>query len=375
MSSDSSYLSQWIEDVSQQSSRYGLVLALVGYAHEPLRTGFTAVSEHVMTVSDYLAETLDDGPIRVVLTDVESMCSDSAGNGLGLLRERVSSDLDRSINVVLVSRYPRIRYPAVPGSSLLEDAKLLLPPLATPVSRERGDPAAVLPIHAERPNQDLWQTLACILEELGDEVLASLDHALFESMCTRDEALTLPTPRVLEALCGAGLVQLQGEDFKWTMPTRHGELREALADALAAMTHTPRSMNETFGAVWSLERTLRRAIRARARTLWGATWRQEALNGDLPTKTLERAKGDAYAAAKSIRELRDPLEWLSLGELLELRRRPEFGGLGVEEIVWTKLAMEVLPVRNRLSHMRLLQDGDLSTVRKWQRILDRKLHR
>lgn len=369
------YVAAWLSEVSKHTARHRLILTTLGHAHDPVRTAIGSLSDHILTVSEYLSQDpLRSTPALVVLSDLECLCGDTAETGrLGKLRERVSSDLDDNINFVMVSRFPRIRYPKVPGSSLLEDAKILFPPLASPAADNTHDPASVLPVYAANESVRLESILRTVLEELGDEVLSSLDHTLFEAMCGRDEVLSIMEARVIEALQGAGLVTLSGQDYVWTMPTRFGELKDSLADALARMTHTHASLTETFGALWSLERSLRRAMRTKALSVWGQSWRQQSLNGDLPARVLERAKGDAYVAAKSIREIRDPFEWLTMGELLDLRKRPEFGDLGLEDVVWNRLATEVLPVRNRLSHMRLLQDGDLSRVRTWQRVLARKL--
>lgn len=369
------YVVDWLNDLSKLTTRSRLVLTTLGHAHDPIRVALWSISEHVLTVSDYLSrDSLSETPALVVLSDLESLCLDATEYGrLGALRERVNADLDDEINFVMVSRFPRIRYPKVPGSALLEDAKVLFPPLAPIATGTTPDPASILPVYSASDSPQLTTIIEIVLQELGDEVLSSLDRALFESIGKQDEVISLLSPRVVEALQGAGLVTLNNDAYFWTMPTRFGELKQCVADALACMTHTHGSLTETFGALWSLERSIRRAMRAKALTVWGPTWRQESLSGDLPRKVLERATGDAYVAAKSIKEIRDPFEWLTMGELLDVRKRTQFGGLGLEEVVWKRLASEILPVRNRLSHMRLLQDGDLSTVRTWQRVLARKL--
>lgn len=368
---------EWFSELSRSASRFRLILATMGYAHEPFRASINSISGQVMSVEGYLSDSgLADGPSLVVLSNLETVCFDSIESGrLSALRERIASDMDRDINFVLISRFPRARYPAIPGSSLLEDAKMIFAPLA-PVnlsSTAVPDPAAVLPVYSLNQIGDVKPTFRVILDELGVELMASFDHALFESMVPRDEIFSRLNAREAEALRGAGLAIVNGGTYSWSIPTRFGEFRDALSDALAQLTDTQECLSQVFALMWSLERSIRMALRNRAREVWGTNWRQESLNGDLPDRILERATGDAYAAAKSVKEVRDPLEWLSLGELLELRRRAEFGGLGVEEVVWRKFATEVLPVRNRLSHMRLLREGDITVVRQWSLVFGRKL--
>jgi hypothetical protein len=371
-----SYISDWLEELPRLARRFHLVLTTIGHAHQPIRATIGSISDQVMSVADYLSVSpLSEGHKLVVLTDLETVCLDAiASRNLSVLRERIYADMDSGADFVLVSRFPRVRYPAVPGSSLLEDSKMVFAPLASDVEGRTSDPSAsILPVDVESENSDLEITFRAIFDELGVAVMASLDHATFEAMVPRGEVFSLLSRRDREALHGAGLARVENGAYVWSMPTLYGELRESLSNALAELTETQESLSEVFSVLWSLERSIRMVMRDRAREVWGKHWRQQALHGDLPAKVLDRATGDAYAAAKSLKEIRDPFEWLSLGELLEVRQREHFGGLGVQEVVWKKFAAEVLPVRNRLSHMRLLHEGDLLIVRLWSEVLGRKL--
>ncbi len=371
------YVVEWFAELSRSAPRFRLILATLGHAHEPLRAAIDSISGRVMSVEDYLSgDGPADGSSLVVLSNLETVCLDSISSGkLSALRERIDADMDRDVNFVLISRFPRARYPVVPGSSLLEDAKMIFAPLApVQLSTASPDPAAVLPVYSMNQNGNVRSTFRTILDEFGVELLASFDHAVFESMVPCDEIFSWLNAREAEALQGAGLAVIEGGTYAWSIPTRFGEFREALSDVLAQLTETQECLTQVFAMMWSLERSIRMALRNRALEVWSTTWRQESLYGDLQKRILERATGDAYTAAKSIKEIRDPLEWLTLGELLELRQhRVEFGGLGVEEVVWKKFATEILPVRNRLSHMRLLREDDITFVRQWSRVLGRKL--
>ncbi len=203
-----------------------------------------------------------------------------------------------------------------------------------------------------------------------------MDRILFESMTARDEAIVNMRARTVEGLVGAGLVRVDDNEYKWTFPRAHDLLRRALAENIARYNDPPGSVTEAFGLVWSIERALRCAMRTAAiASTQNKTWQTHALNGHLPDEVLRRASADAYPGAKSIKEIRDPLEWLTLGELLDLRQaRPTvYGNLGVEDHVWRSFTAEVPSIRNRLSHMRLLQEGDLVRLKKWHNALARKL--
>lgn len=367
----------WAEELSRAVKRYRLVLTTMGLVHEPWRRHLVSVSEHLMSVADYLQKPAAVAVPRViVLLDLEeTRAHEGQQETLSVLREHIVRDMDAGVNFLLVSRFARIRYAEVPGSSLLEDAKLCLPPILS-VSEPGADPAMVLPIYAHGGLSDLSKIFYSVLDELGVEVLATLDHALFEAVESREQVLSLLTAREIEALVGTGMAVFNGDAGyapTWSMPARYGEFREALCEALARLGAGQSDLSETFEHMWCLERSIRSAVRSQSISIWGSNWRAKVLYGDLPQRVLERARGEAYLGARSIKEVRDPLEWLSLGELLELRERGDIGNLGVEVVVWKRLALEILPIRNRITHMRLLRAEDLDKTRQWRRVLSRNL--
>ena len=70
-----------------------------------------------------------------------------------------------------------------------------------------------------------------------------------------------------------------------------------------------------------------------------------------------------------MKDLRDPLEWLSTTELLELRVTRELGDLGMAPFLWASLARDILRVRNRVAHMRMLDEADAILAQKWRRVV------
>lgn len=143
------------------------------------------------------------------------------------------------------------------------------------------------------------------------------------------------------------------------------EFREAVAGALADITYPQTELADVVSGLWTIERLIRKALRDAAVDQHKSGWRKKITRGDLAVKILQRAKGDAYLTATNISELRDPIEWLSLGELLEIVRSKNFGGLGVDEYTWQRFNHELVPIRNRLSHMRLIKNRDKATVTMW----------
>jgi len=89
-----------------------------------------------------------------------------------------------------------------------------------------------------------------------------------------------------------------------------------------------------------------------------------------------RPCGDvAYPGVKKVGLIRDPLEWLTLGELLALRaEKKQVGDLGLDALTWRRLEVDVMPIRNQISHMRLTKPGDISTLKNWDAVLKRRLN-
>lgn len=374
MSADNPILDSWLQELHRGVRRHNLVLLVLGYVHDPIRDLVLNSFEQCIDVRDYVGNSVKSETGRVCLTNLEELTVPGVGASyLPRLRDRIVQDLDSGTNVVLLSRHSRIRFPDVPGSSVLEDAKLMVGPLYCE-NETKEDPPSALPVYSAAVDKDVYSIFSCALSELGLEVAASLDHALFEAMQAPDDALGTLSPRELEALVCAGLIAVGDGTYRWTVPKRMMEFRQALADTLARSTEVQEVLPEVFQVLWGLERQVRAAMRRRAVAAWGDKWRRQALNGDLVDKVLERATSDAYVAAKSLAEIRDPFEWLTFGELLALRdQRIEYGQLGLEKPVWRQFAIQILPIRNRLSHMRLLRPGDLTIVRQWSMVMSRKL--
>jgi hypothetical protein len=98
------------------------------------------------------------------------------------------------------------------------------------------------------------------------------------------------------------------DELAWAFPRRILELKEALADVVSGIAEIGPDLGPTFSLLFCVERQIRSVMRTTAREVWGESWRSELLNGSLPSEVLKRATGDAYPAAKSLKELRDPLE-------------------------------------------------------------------
>lgn len=357
------------ESVRKTMRRYGLVFVQCGAIFDPLRHLLISEIGTVVTVSELLSRESVE-PDRLVVEGLEVFAaSNPDGYTLGQVRERVIDELDRGSRVCLVSRSPRAAFPPVAGSSVFEDATFHALPVLAPSecsAEAQEDPAWKWPaITLSEEPVDIVALLRASLRELGVGLLAVMDQAIFEAQLRGKEGLEFLNPREIEGLRGAGLVILDAANAPtFAVSKRVGELADALADVLADVTSAHETLPALAADLWLIERTIRRKVRSAAIEKFGLKWRAQVLGGDLPDKVLERSRGEAYPGAVSVKEIRDPLEWLTLGELLEVVTQG-FGGLGLEAVVWRKFSQDVLPARNRLSHMRLAKRGDRELVGMW----------
>ncbi|MEU0532169.1 hypothetical protein [Amycolatopsis tolypomycina] len=359
-------------DIRRKLKRNKLVFVQCGAAFEVLRAPLLTELDGTLLDAVGFAENADPVELptgRVILDNVEAFAADGkAGNAtLGALRARVNQLRDREIDVCLVSRMPKIAFAPVPGSNLLDDAASHCLPLLSPEERPpevRTNPGAALPAIGLGTDPDVQALLRASLGELDVHVLTDLDFAIFEANHL-DGFVNEVEPAVAEALRGAGLAQVVDSALEFTETGPFWQFKNAVADTIAAVVVPQSELSDVSEGLWLIERTIRKLLREAAIEASGGRWRRNVFNKAIADSVLGRARGDVYATATTVSDLRDPTEWLSLGELLEVVQSPQFKGLSWDSVAWKHFTQDIVPIRNRLSHMRLLKKGDRATVRMW----------
>ncbi len=358
--------SEWVSEIQEKISRFNLIFLQVGASNEPARRSILASGAELRTVQSYLDEGAGIDCGTLIIDQMESLTSRSESSKMGRLREKIFSDLGVGIGIILLSRSPRVAFPIVVGSSLLDDASFTRAPARSFNAVDEWPSCSEDEIAAEK-------VLLNTVVELGPEVYASLDRAVYECQFRDSEALSLLKARELEALDGAGLTTPEGEVRTWNIPWHLGPLKLALDSVLSDSIEAQQQLSSISDAMWKIERIIRREVRRKAIECWQTNWRTQCLKGDLKEKVLERATESAYLSARSIKDLRDPLEWLSLGELLQLTDDPNIGRLGLASAQWRQFRDQVVPIRNRLAHMRTLYPEDAATTVKWRGVIEARL--
>ncbi|MDS0135768.1 MULTISPECIES: hypothetical protein [unclassified Amycolatopsis] len=350
--------------------RFKLVFIQLGAGFQVLREPLLdALGGTRLNAAEFAATTDPIEPTGpVVLDNLEAFAYDGKAGGttLGALRERVNALRDEDIDVCLVSRSPKIAFAPVAGSNLLADASWHCLPLLGPheCGEEAPQSASLLPTVGLGDQPDVKLLLRQTLSELGVNVLTELDFALFEAG-HQAGFITEIEPDVAEALRGAGLARVVDGAVTFVAPGPFWMFRNAVADVIAATVGPQADLPAVAEGLWLIERTIRRVLRDAALAASDAKWRKNLFNESIAAKVLERARHDVNVTAISISDLRDPIEWLSLGELLEVVQSRRFNGLSWDELNWKHFAQDILPIRNRLSHMRLLKKGDRAKVGMW----------
>lgn len=346
----------------------------MGAVFDPLRDGICRELRGTRATLEQRQEwkALAEPNGTLIITDLER-CVDTAADILGEVRAIIFSLLDEGKSVCLLSRAPRLSFRSVPGSSVLEDAALVVLPLLSEVeldgpADEQAEAGWPWPSVTFGSPLDM-DAFRAALGDIGQGLVAALDHALFEVNPKGIDGLEFLAPREIEGLRGAGIVRVD-ENGKPRLAFSRSTvlLRQALA-AHVSETVTPAGiLPDVTRGLWYIERKIRSSVRRAAIDKFGSAWHSSSVGG-LASEVLRRAQLDTNVAAKTIADLRDPLEWLTLGELMDIVRSNKFDNLGVEAAIWRKLHEQLVPIRNRLAHVRMLKSEDAEVVSMWATLI------
>lgn len=371
MTEDGGYVADWLRDVESHSKRFSVLFVQLGAAHRPVLTRLPELHAKHVNLSEYLAQS-SEGETRgsglVVIYDVADLAG-KRQRQMGETRAQVMADLDRGDRFLLVSGSCRGAFPPVPGSSLIEDAKVINGPVVPKAARVDSLGLAGLPGYDPGNGIGRDELLSAILADSDSRLLAALEYVCWERFESPRSSLKILSAQDLVDLRSSGLVQLYDGLHAWTVEDCWKEFRIAVADAVAAMTAAPAHIEDIYRQLWEIERMLRMMIGSAARQSAGNHWRKSLFSAEEQEALVESARRDIQPTASSVGDLRDPLEWLTLAALFDLRTSKQLGDLGVAKYFWPKLASDLVPIRNRIAHNRIPRTGDHDAVRKWHTII------
>lgn len=354
---------RWVNEIVAKTNTHGLVrVHLDPGSQDELVNVHAGDRVKVVRTLDEVVGTIEvDRPICWAGFGAPERTTDAVGF-LGDARAAVHELLTRGGRLCILSEQPQIAFPDCRGSSLLADAHLF-----------RLPPGSVGPNVWEAGAEDGERV--AVLRSLGAECLAFVDMLVHDLQAWRHLDSSLGGHLEWEALEGAGLIQRQRGERVHPLVSQ-AVLRAPLEEAIAQTCWPQADLGSAAEHLFAIERLLRHAVRVRAIWKYDKAWRGALFGEDVRNRILERARTD-FGPAPTIKSVRDPLEWITLGELFDIVQSEKVDRLEVPEGMWRRMAGDVLPVRNTFGHMRLLRRADLQKTATWlagmQKIHDRTL--
>jgi hypothetical protein len=378
--------SNWLEDIIRELEGAGL---------SAVRIDANPDSIAELIASDAEGEVLCIDDLRGLLN------TDFCAEVLQRMRPALIEARHKGWRVLLVSTVPPDLYPALAGSSILVDASLVQGrPMdegaAARYVRNLGvvDEISIMNLvdHAGG-SRALLEAFASIelsvtsgnakksraeatqkrvagqtFDEIGSSLCMWLEHWVFES--GREELYESDiATNFLIALRSAGVLAPAKDDAFTIFPYRSRELWTAvLGDYLESVVEPPALWQELVSELFAFERELRSSIKS---ALVEAGMLESAL-APYRDRILELARRDSVPAAADLNDVRSPLDWLTLSDLLRVAQefaRPRMCGYAADR--WDQISREMVPIRNRVAHMRLARQGDLEAVRRCRRLWKR----
>lgn len=344
-------------DLLAMAQRYHLSFTYMGHAAQEVRQFVSEGADFTcVTLEEYLLDPPGGGKC-VAVTDAEKIITDHV-NYYGALRQKSTELYEGGTPTLLISRQPKAAYPTRVGSNVIADARQIF--LSVP-DFEPADACGDAMAHAR----------AC-LAEVGEDILMQLNSLVWEQQQDKNSVVSaLPVPHQ-EALWAAGLLALTSGTLSWSRWLEWKVFKGALSESISSVSTPPIYLAQTFEDLWVVERELRISIR-KALAEKSPSWKDSVVSGGLKTEVIDRAQRDGEPLARQINELRDPLEWLTTSELLNVREKHGLGDLGLNGALWAQMKRDLVPLRNRMAHMRLITDADATAAAQWRRIITQRL--
>lgn len=210
--------------------------------------------------------------------------------------------------------------------------------------------------------------------ELGPELLAEIEE-LLERMnaATTPVGIEVLDVEVRDGLIGAGLAKRNNfGELELSTLFRDFRVRSILARASQDPRLVPQSLSLLAEQAWMVERSIRERVGRLLLRAHGDNWAKkfsEDLDIAVATRVMERVQRMGYNHS-SVKSLPNPLEWLTLGELVALiNKNAWYSEMGIGRSNWEALSREFPRIRDRIAHCRLPLMNDLSQLSKWKHIL------
>lgn len=312
------------------------------------------------------------------------------------LRPAMVEHLKRGSRLIVASNSPQNHYPAIDGSSLATDCVQHVGDRWKPEQlRHHGTDQDIeklvsLSAGMAGPASEILKLYPDVARANTKDALGRLRKRITETMiqCGSDciswlEAAVLlrgvrTTPydeipaSVATTLYASGLgsVDFQTDCFDLLPGVSDTTVKACIELAERSFLDAPPQWTSIAGALFKFERTARALL---AESTPSAEALLELLS-DHTEKIRRNFTAEYGVTSPDLGALPNPARWIDLSDLLDLlihvSENSRVGGLTSKQ--WTMAKLEVLPIRNKIQHMRLPSDGDKRTIEKHIRAITRQ---
>lgn len=335
------------------------------------------------------------GDILVVL-NFDALLSLSHGRTwMRQLRPAVVNHLRRGSRLIIASKLPQSEYPAIDGSSLAtdcvqhmggllrgEDLDEYMPTvearrlislsagLAGPASEIIASYPRLASVSGKVAVAYLEKHITKAMTQCGPETISWLENSVLLRNERNVHYDDVP-PNVAASIQGAGLAVVDAlTDCLAILPgVSDAVVRKCIGTAEQSFLETPKQWMEIAGALFTFERTARKALIDASRT-HNRLLEMLAPHSEKIRRNFASENG---VPPPQLTELANPVRWIDLSDLLDLliadSAGSRIGGLSAKQ--WASAKSDLLPIRNKIQHMRLPSTGDKQVVERYNRSLRR----
>ncbi len=173
---------------------------------------------------------------------------------------------------------------------------------------------------------------------------------------------------IVSVLTSSGLARINPLDDSLVLFPGFGQsdVEASIVAAQAALLEAPAEWLNVAGALFQFEKTARLALSAHLALHQSE---RDAAFAPFESKILRNYEDDTGLRESDVTKVPLPWNWVDLSDVLRLAANLASGRrvAGVTASTWTRMAEDVVPLRNRIQHMRLPRPGDLILIQRYCR--------
>lgn len=325
----------------------------------------------------------------LVILNFDALLSLSRGSAwMRQLRPQVMKHVQQGCRLIVASRKPQFDFPAIDGSGLATDCvqyvgKPLrsddLHPYMTADAAKKlircsaGLLGPASEVYLAWQNSTtlsghdivaiLTKHISAALVQCGSETISFLETSLRISMTRKLPVAEVPE-RVAARLLGAGIgvVDAQSDCIEILPGVSDNVMATSVELADRNFLVAPEEWKKTAGALFSFERMARKVLAESVNDSNEVV----SLLRHLEEKIKRNFSVESGTTAPNLETIVNPIRWIDLSELFDLliekTTDSRLGGLTGKQ--WTAAKSDLLPIRNKIQHMRLPSHGDVEIVER-----------